>query len=144
MDKNRQFHAYKYKHFGTQLRRKEEDKNFKPNRDHIRIQITKYSNNQIHYSQPQKGAEIQTKPKYQPFTKWDAQIKQQPEWMQNLIKHVDFNRLTEVITAVDESDHMIIVSDVQDDIWLDHEHTKRRSYCQVCRTFIRKRKLPPS
>ena len=31
--------------------------------------------------------------------------------MQNLIKHVDFNRLTEVLTAVDESDHMIIVSD---------------------------------
>ena len=53
----------------------------------------------------------QTKPKYQPFTKWDAHIKQQPNWMQNLIKHVDFNRLTKVLTAVDESDHMIIVSD---------------------------------
>ena len=68
-------------------------------------------NNQIHYKQPQQIAESQTKLKYQPFTKWDAQIKQQPEWMQNLIKHVHFNRLTEVLTAVDESDHMIIVSD---------------------------------
>ena len=31
--------------------------------------------------------------------------------MQNLIKHVDFHRLTEFLTAVDDTDHMIIVSD---------------------------------
>ena len=98
-------------HFRTQLRLKEEDKNFKPTRAHIPIQISKYSNNQIHYRQQQQRAAPRTKPKYQPFTKWDAQIKQQLEWMQNLIKHVDFNRLTAVLTAVDESDHMIIVSD---------------------------------
>ena len=60
---------------------------------------------------PQQRAEPHPKTKYQHFTKWNAQIKQQPEWMQNLIKHVDFNRLTEVLTAVDESNHIIIVSD---------------------------------
>ena len=31
--------------------------------------------------------------------------------MQDLIKHVTFNRLADVITAVEESNHMIIVSD---------------------------------
>ena len=31
--------------------------------------------------------------------------------MQDLINHVDYNRLTDVITAIEESEHMIIVSD---------------------------------
>ena len=31
--------------------------------------------------------------------------------MQDLIKYVTFNRLADVITAVEESDHMIIVLD---------------------------------
>ena len=39
----------------------------------------KYLNNQIYYSPPQKEAETQSKPKYQPYTKWDAQINWQPE-----------------------------------------------------------------
>ena len=102
---------HKCQHFGTQLSLQEEDTAFEPSSDHIPIQISKYSNNQIHYNQPQRRAKTQIKPKYQPYTKWDEQINLQPEWMQNLIKHVDFDRITEVITAVDESDHMIIVSD---------------------------------
>ena len=31
--------------------------------------------------------------------------------MQDLIKHVDYNRLKDVMTAIEESEHMIIVSD---------------------------------
>ena len=31
--------------------------------------------------------------------------------MQELIKHVDYNGLTDFITAIEESEHMIIVSD---------------------------------
>ena len=75
------------------------------------IQITKYSDNQIYYSPPQQEAETKPKPKYQPYTQRDAQINCQPKWIQDLIKHVIFNRLANVITAVEESDHMIIVLD---------------------------------
>ena len=47
---------YRCKHFGTQPRLKEEDNAFEPSSNHIPIQISKYSNNQIHYSQPQQRA----------------------------------------------------------------------------------------
>ena len=78
---------------------------------HIPTQVAKYLNNQIYYSPPPKGAQTNPKLKYQPFNRWDTQINQQPEWIQDLIKHVNYKRLTDVMTAVAESDHIIIVSD---------------------------------
>ena len=108
---NRNSTWHKCKHFGTQLRLNDEDQNFKPSKVHIPIQVTKYWNKKIYYSPPQKEAETKYKPKYQPYIQWDAQINCQPKWMQDLAKHATFNRLADVITAVEQSDHIIIVSD---------------------------------
>ena len=89
----------------------EEDQCFIPMVKNIPIQSTKYSNNQIYYNHPPQEAQMKSKAVYQPHTRWDNQIKQQPEWMQDLVKYVDYARIDDVMTAIDESDHMIIVSD---------------------------------
>lgn len=102
---------HKCKKHGTQLRLEEENQDFTRTANHFPIQVIKYSKNQVHYSHPPIEEQKLTKPMYQPYTRWNMLISQQPQWMQELIRYATFSRIDNLTTATNESNHMIIVLD---------------------------------
>ena len=48
---------------------------------------------------------------YQPYEPWELIIQKQPQWIQDLIRHVEYRKMEEILNSVSTCDRLIMVSD---------------------------------
>ena len=94
-----------------QLRFQNKDSEFQPTSNYTPIKVKKFANNKMYYSFTTKVLQHKPKPTYQPCESWRILIRKQQQWIQDLLQHVSFSRISDILTALEGTKHLIMVSD---------------------------------